>query len=489
MKKKLMSALLTLCLLLTGLTALSAEAGALAFGMDGFTPIRVYDGRFTDVKQTDWFYDSVASLYELGLTNGQTAIKFGARSSVSLAEAVSFAARIHSIYHYGSPSLGPALYTQSGGEWYQPYLLYLQDAGVVDERFDGAYRRAATRAETAWILSRVLPEDELGYINADAVYRGYQSRQYITDVSPSSPYASEILSLYAAGIVTGSDESGSFRPDSEITRAELSAMLIRMVLPESRVLLDWGSAASIPSQAEPAVTSYKDLVWETGRYVPTHAVDDEQAILSNVRWLFANGWTDIDLHLDSYATRPAVMNQLLDNYITASQLYLEQGYTAVSSQYDRLGNISLSFYNPNGGDRDAALKKAVEIHDRFHADGTVTDGMTDIETARVYAEYLCRTCEYDYASPRLSHTAYGALIDGSAVCEGYTAAYNILLKLEGINASTAQFPNHIWTTATLDGILYHIDVTWCDQGYGFEDRFFCMTPEFAMSRDPYSYYS
>lgn len=482
MKKKLLCALLTACMLFTGL-----GSAALAAGMDSFTPVRIYyDGIFYDVAAADWYSDSVGTLYSLGLTEGRTDGSFGAQNSVSLAEVISFAARIHSAYYLSSAEAGPLLFGGGNGEWYQPYLSYLQDAGVVDSRFDGMYAQAATRAQTAYILSRILPAAELGYKNSETVSRCYESRQYITDVRTSTPYASEILSLYVAGIVTGSDETGSFLPGSEITRAELAAMLVRVVSPEKRVTIEWGLSGT-QTAAAPEV-SYPGLVWETGEYIPSHAVDDTEAILSNVRWLFRKGGTDIELHLDASAARPAAINLLLDNYITASQLYLEQGYTAANCQYDRRGNMTISFYNPNGGDRDAALRKAVEIRNSLHADGTISEGMSEVEIARVYAEYLCRTCEYNYASPRISHTAYGALIDGSAVCEGYTAAYNIFLKLEGINCSTAQFPDHIWTTATLDGIFYHIDVTWCDQSYGFENRFFCMTPEFSMSRDPYSFY-
>ena len=48
MKKKLLCALLTACLLLTGL-----GSAALADGMAGFVPVRVYDGRFADVTDAD----------------------------------------------------------------------------------------------------------------------------------------------------------------------------------------------------------------------------------------------------------------------------------------------------------------------------------------------------------------------------------------------------------------------------------------------------
>lgn len=473
MKKKLLCALLALCLALSGL-----GFGALA-GTDNFVPVRSYDWRFADVAGTDWYRDSVVSLYELGLTDGQSADSFGALSRVSLAETVSFAARIHSIYYLGSAEAGPSRFPSSpDADWYQPYADYLKDAGVIDSRFDGVYANGATRAQTAYILSRVLPAQELGAKNAGVVSRCYETRRYITDVTGDTPYAGEILSLYSAGIVTGSDSTGSFLPDSEITRAELAAMLVRIVYPEKRVTIDWD-----PDASPAAALDYAGLVWESGQYIPVHSVDDTQAIVSNVRWLFQNGQTDLELRLGPEAVHPGTLDALLDSYINASQLYIEQGYTGVGCKYDRMGNMTISFYNPNGGDRDAALKKAIELRDQFHADGTITAQMNQVEIARVYAEYLCRACEYDYSSQRVSHTAYGALINGLAVCEGYTAAYNIFLKLEGINCSTEQFPNHIWTTTTLDGIFYHTDVTWCDQSYGFESRYFCMTPEFSMGRD------
>ena len=479
MKKKLLCALLVLCVALSGL-----GFGALADLPDGSAPARSYDGRFADVTGADWYHDSVVSLYELGLTDGQSANSFGAASRVTVAETVSFAARIHSLYYFGSAEEGlrsfPALLD---AEWYQPYADYLINASVIDSRFDGAYSSSATRAQTAYILSRVLPAEELGAKNAAVVSLCRESGRYITDVTDATPYAAEILSLYSAGIVTGSDAAGSFLPESEITRAELAAMLVRLVYPEKRVTIDWDPYAS-PA----AAAGYPGLVWETGQYIPYHSVDDTQAILANVRWLFQNGQTELKLSLGPDAVSPAALDTLLDNYIDASQLYIEQGYTAVSCKYDTMGNMTIDFYNPNGGDRDAALKKAIELHDQFHADGTITPRMSQVEIARVYAEYLCRTCEYDYSSQRVSHTAYGALINGLAVCEGYTAAFNIFLKLEGINCSTEQFPNHIWTTTTLDGIFYHIDVTWCDQSYGFENRFFCMTPEFSLNRDEYLIY-
>ena len=44
-----------------------------------------------------------------------------------------------------------------------------------------------------------------------------------------------IYTLYRAGILTGSDAYGTFNPDTNITRAEVSAIISRMIDPSQRV--------------------------------------------------------------------------------------------------------------------------------------------------------------------------------------------------------------------------------------------------------------
>ena len=73
------------------------------------------------------------------------------------------------------------------------------------------------------------------------------------------------------------------------------------------------------------------------------------------------------------------------------------------------------------------------------------------------------------------------------MCQGYTAAYQIFLGLEGIDCTGVETDVHLWTAATLDGVLYHIDVTWGDVTWssgpgGRDDSQFCMDPETAWSR-------
>lgn len=96
--------------------------------------------------------------------------------------------------------------------------------------------------------------------------------------------------------------------------------------------------------------------------------------------------------------------------------------------------------------------------------------MTDLEKAKALHDYLVRNCAYDYANyahgtiPQESYTAYGALVRGTAVCQGYGEAYMALMQKAGIPctyvSSTAM--NHGWNIVTINGKNYHVDVTWDD---------------------------
>ena len=103
--------------------------------------------------------------------------------------------------------------------------------------------------------------------------------------------------------------------------------------------------------------------------------------------------------------------------------------------------------------------------------------MTEQEKALIYFIWVAENCVYDDGTQEnaLSHLPYGLFRNGVAVCDGYTGAYNLLLKLEGIDCRAWLQGDHIWTVATLDGTEYHIDATWGDAGERANLVYFAMT--------------
>lgn len=61
-----------------------------------FSKSRTYTDAFTDVTVKDWFYDAVSGAYEFALVNGDSATTYNPEGTMTVAEAVTLASRMHS---------------------------------------------------------------------------------------------------------------------------------------------------------------------------------------------------------------------------------------------------------------------------------------------------------------------------------------------------------------------------------------------------------
>ncbi len=199
--------------------ALAATLAMSAFAQS-FEKNKTYsDGLFSDVPTSEWYAGEVRSTYELGLMNGIGDGLFDPNGSVTVAEAVTMAARAHAIYT-------GATIPEAEGEWYQMYVSYATANSFVSEGQFDSFDRPAKRHEVAQLFENAMP---------DGYYTQKNTVSEIPDVSESRAYADELLTLYRAGVVMGSDSYGNFHPTDNITRAEAAAILNRVALPENRL--------------------------------------------------------------------------------------------------------------------------------------------------------------------------------------------------------------------------------------------------------------
>jgi transglutaminase/protease-like cytokinesis protein 3 len=155
--------------------------------------------------------------------------------------------------------------------------------------------------------------------------------------------------------------------------------------------------------------------------------------------------------------------------------------------------MQISFSSSGAGSqtsvyRDEALAAAIAVHDQLWSERKITRSMTEREKALVYYEWICANATYDDNANEtsLSHLPYQLFKRGLAVCDGYTGAYNLLLKLEGIACSALYNDDHIWTVADLDGEFVHIDTTWGDTNDNAIDyTYFAMTPQESYAEHPW----
>ncbi len=198
-----------LCLSVFSVGALAAQPG-----MDNFTEKNeYYEGLFTDIAG-GWFEGSVARGYSLGLINGKGNGVYEPYANVTLAEAIKLAACIHSIYNTGEANFN------QGSPWYQVYVNYCFTKGILQSGYPD-YNAYATRAQFAQIFASALPPAALPAINT-------VDDNAIPDVKISDSYGPAVYKLYRAGILTGNDAQGTFKPASNILRSEMAAIVTRM---------------------------------------------------------------------------------------------------------------------------------------------------------------------------------------------------------------------------------------------------------------------
>ena len=215
MKKKFISLLLVLTMIFPVVPAASQAAGK------GISERRTYtSGQFSDVAETDWYASGVKTAYEYGIMQGYADGHFGADDTLSRAEAVAMAARLHSLYYTGTDTF------EQSSPWYQTYVDYAMENGILAKPYSD-YAKYASRTEFVAILRNALPYEMLEKKNE--VDDGA-----IPDVSISIEGATAIYDFYRAGILTGSDSKGNFQPSTNIDRASVAAIVARVVEPDLR---------------------------------------------------------------------------------------------------------------------------------------------------------------------------------------------------------------------------------------------------------------
>ena len=218
MKKK------TICiaLIVVILSSLCVPAYAID-SYENFTEKNIYTNQFADVTPENWFADYVRQAYEYGLVQGVSETKFAPDDNVTLAQTITLAARLHSIYTTGAEPDGTV---RSGSKWYDPYVEYALANDIITTEYHD-YNTLALRSDVAVIFSKALPIGTFNQIRS-------VSDGAIPDVLMSAVYSSAVYQLYRAGVLSGNDAAGTFNPNTNIKRSEIAAICIRIAAPAQR---------------------------------------------------------------------------------------------------------------------------------------------------------------------------------------------------------------------------------------------------------------
>ena len=218
-RKKILPVLLSLCLLIPALTSPALAA-------------------FPDVPENEWYTEYVAACTARGIVNGFEDGTFRPTGYLRRSEFIKMLATSASLTYKA---------TLPGDHWAEEYWAMLSENGVLEGlnipcTFD-ALQAKTTRYEMAVMirnfLSKVRGETEAATAGAA---RKIPDWAYIPE-----NYRAAVAQVYAKGIINGmintaGAEDGSFCGDRRLTRAQASAVMIRLLDPAQRSPVDLGDS-------------------------------------------------------------------------------------------------------------------------------------------------------------------------------------------------------------------------------------------------------
>ncbi len=96
----------------------------------------------------------------------------------------------------------------------------------------------------------------------------------------------------------------------------------------------------------------------------------------------------------------------------------------------------------------------------------ITPEMSQTDIVAYFHDTIITGCEYSETAN--SDNVYGCLVEGKAVCEGYSRAMQYLCSLTDVRCiivTGVADEDHMWNMVEIDGQWYHIDLTWDDPRY------------------------
>lgn len=148
--------------------------------------------------------------------------------------------------------------------------------------------------------------------------------------------------------------------------------------------------------------------------------------------------------------------------------------TGTMGYYSDESMTMIQIYSSFSPDEVSTRVNAIRsVADSFYA--TVPDGLSAFDRELMVHDYLIERIEYDVDVDTINldnnnpdtYTAYGALVNRVAVCEGYTRAFQLLMNGLGVDCvdvtGRSQDQLHIWNAVKLDGSWYYVDSTWDDR--------------------------
>lgn len=248
------------------------------------------------------------------------------------------------------------------------------------------------------------------------------------------------------------------------------------------------------------VFTYKEdiavtVMREASKYKEVKLPDDN-SYDSNIDFEFVQK-TD-DFHVKSYQHLLNVIYTILSNGTNEFTFYCDDSYTECMNDFSKVSqdqvllstiNNMVSPYNSYEKvyfkytsygmitmtiDKLYSEDEINQIEDKINnfMVNNINSDMKNVDKIKAFHDFLINNSVYDKdrakaieegrdISSSRSHKAIGPLVDGIALCSGYSDAMKIYLDKIGVTSYKVSNTNHIWNLVYL-GSWLHLDLTWDD---------------------------
>lgn len=388
--------------------------------------------------------------------------------------------------------------------WSYPAIKDLSSKNIISGYGNGifGFGDVATREQVAALVYRVMLPNRQGgtFSSNNALYvlkDGSKFNNPYGDINQNSTmFPEEILMLTNARVFTG-DEKGNFRPKAPVNRAEMAQILtnaFQLSAKQKHTFNDvpsgfWGENAISAVQStgiasgtgegkfEPSKTvtreQYAQFLYNTLKYKkPEVAVQDtgDAALLAafkdEVQKRINTYETNITLpYKTTNSNTKEVMNTLFNAYKEVASKNEYTNYNRSNVSYGLSGspgNYTFTLkitYRETKEQTEYVMKQAKAI-----VSSITQVGMDDHEKVKAIHDYVVKHISYDTSYK--AYTAYEALVNRSAVCQGYALLTYQLLKEAGIEnhfvVGTGDGQPHAWNLVKIENKWYHLDTTFDD---------------------------
>ncbi len=232
-----------------------------------------------------------------------------------------------------------------------------------------------------------------------------------------------------------------------------------------------------------------------------HASDNYEAVCSEELVLKDD---EAIINFTSYNLKAYSQNFVINVYENQYEPEQLVKFVEMSDFFYEIEKASYSYYKKDGvisfivdckyiisEEQNKELEKAIADVVK----GLNLDGKTEYQKIRIIHDYICNNVDYDYEHFNSNvkympmYSAYAALIDGKAVCQGYASLFYRMCNEAGISSKiisgNGNGQRHAWNIVKIGDEYFNIDTTWDGQEEETYYDYFLKTESdfFGHSRD------